>query len=193
MAEEKDKKKPESKDAKDAKDTKKKSDVAESDADENKEDQPAEPERKRMAGRTLVLFIVLPLVVVLAAGGGATWYFRTALFGHAEAPKPTGSMVTLFYDLPEMLVNLNTKGKQAAYLKLKIALELDDPTTVPKLERLMPRIVDNFQVYLRELRSEDLTGSAGLYRLREELLLRVNTAVAPARISDVLFKEMLVQ
>jgi flagellar FliL protein len=102
-------------------------------------------------------------------------------------------MATLFYDLPEMLVNLNTKGKQAAYLKLKIALEIDDPATVPKLERLMPRIVDNFQVYLRELRSEDLTGSAGLYRLREELLLRVNTAVAPARISDVLFKEMLVQ
>ena len=57
----------------------------------------------------------------------------------------------------------------------------------------MPRIVDNFQVYLRELRLEDLRGSAGLYRLREELLSRVNIAAQPAQVNDVLFKEMLVQ
>jgi flagellar protein FliL len=58
---------------------------------------------------------------------------------------------------------------------------------------VLPRIIDNFQVYLRELRVEDLKGSGGMYRLREELLLRVNAAVAPAKINDVLFKEMLVQ
>jgi flagellar FliL protein len=57
----------------------------------------------------------------------------------------------------------------------------------------LPRIVDNFQVYLRELRVDDLQGSAGMYRLREELLRRVNLAVRPARVKDVLFKEMLVQ
>ncbi len=58
---------------------------------------------------------------------------------------------------------------------------------------MMPRIIDNFQVYLRELRVEDLKGSAGMYRLREEMLIRVSAAVAPAKINDVLFKEMLVQ
>jgi flagellar protein FliL len=57
----------------------------------------------------------------------------------------------------------------------------------------MPRIIDNFQVYLRELRVEDLRGSGGIYRLREELLTRVNAATAPAKVVDVLFKEMLVQ
>jgi len=57
----------------------------------------------------------------------------------------------------------------------------------------MPRIIDNFQVYLRELRLEDLRGSAGMYRLREELLTRVVAAAQPVRVKDVLFKEMLIQ
>ena len=64
---------------------------------------------------------------------------------------------------------------------------------MPRLAAVMPRIIDNFQVYLRELRVEDLRGSGGIYRLREELLARVNAASAPVRVKDVLFKEMLVQ
>ncbi len=62
-----------------------------------------------------------------------------------------------------------------------------------KLESILPRIVDNFQVYLRELRVEDLNGSAGLQRLREDLLLRVTNAAAPAVVKDVLFRELLIQ
>ena len=61
------------------------------------------------------------------------------------------------------------------------------------LEAVMPRIIDNFQVYLRGLRIEDLQGAAGLQRLREELLLRVNAAAKGKHVRDVLFKEMLVQ
>jgi flagellar FliL protein len=78
-------------------------------------------------------------------------------------------------------------------LKIKVALELANANDLPQVEKLMPRVLDNFQVYLRELRVEDLQGSAGMYRLREELLARVNAAVAPAKVNDVLFKEMLVQ
>ena len=99
----------------------------------------------------------------------------------------------IFYDLPELLVNLSTTGRKSTFLKIRIALELEKPEDVPVVERVMPRIVDNFQVYLRELRVEDLKGSAGMYRLREELLKRVGAAIAPAKINDVLFKEMLVQ
>jgi flagellar FliL protein len=57
----------------------------------------------------------------------------------------------------------------------------------------MPRIEDTFQVYMRELRPSDLAGSAGLYRLREELLRRVNVAIHPARAEAVLFKDVIVQ
>ena len=90
-------------------------------------------------------------------------------------------------------MNLSSNGRKASYLKMSVSLELASQLDVARVQAVMPRIIDNFQVYLRELRVEDLKGSAGLYRLREELLRRVNAAAAPAKITDVLFKEMLVQ
>ena len=90
-------------------------------------------------------------------------------------------------------MNLNTQGKQPRYLKLLVSLEIHDEGTTATLDKLLPRIIDRFQVYLRELRTEDISGSAGVYRLKEELLSRVNKAIEPAKVSDVLFREMLVQ
>ena len=78
-------------------------------------------------------------------------------------------------------------------MKIRMSLELEDPNDIQRIESIMPRIIDNFQTYLRELRIEDLKGSAGMYRLREELLARASAAAAPVKVSDVLFKEMLVQ
>jgi flagellar FliL protein len=153
---------------------------------------------KRWSGKRIVLFIVLPVLLLLGAGAGV--YFSGLLGGktaaegeaasgaEAEPPAPA-----VFYDLPDMLVNLNTSGKRTSFLKLKVSLELTKQTDVPILESVMPRVVDNFQVYLRELRADDLRGSAGLYRLREELLMRVRAAAKPAEVKDVLFKEMLIQ
>lgn len=99
----------------------------------------------------------------------------------------------IFYDLPDMIVNLNTDGKQPRYLKISVALEFGDQAVIPRIEKVLPRIIDHFQVYLRELRREDLQGSAGVYRLKEELMIRVNQAVRPDKVRDVLFREMLVQ
>lgn len=152
------------------------------------------------------LLIVIAAVLVLILGGVAAAYFTgllkplTDMLGGGQDAAQDGSqnpsMVSadaVFYDLQEMLVNINTGGRKPVYLKIRVSLELQNAADIPKVESLMPRIVDNFQVYLRELRVEDLKGSAGMYRLREELLKRVNVAVAPAQVNDVLFKEMLVQ
>ena len=99
----------------------------------------------------------------------------------------------VFYDLQELLVNLNSGGRKSSFLKLRVSLELASARDKTKMDTIMPRVIDNFQTYLRELRITDLKGSAGMYRLREELLVRVNAAAAPAKIKDVLFKEMLIQ
>jgi flagellar FliL protein len=153
---------------------------------------------KKFSSKKILLFAGLPALLLIGGVTGA--YFAGVLdplLGgdeavHEDAPLASGNVA--FYDLPEMLVNMNTGGgNQATYLKIKVSLEIEDPTMTPKLESLMPRIVDNFQVYLREVRLDDLNGSAGLYRLKEELLVRVNTAVQPLQIKDVLFREMLVQ
>lgn len=151
--------------------------------------------KKKLSGKRMVVFIIIPLLLLLLVGGGAAAYFLGVFGGKKEEAevKPEPPKVTVFHDLPDILVNLNASGRQASYLKLKVALEHQEPLSTPKLNELMPRVIDNFQVYLRELRPDDLVGSAGLYRLKEELLIRVNQAVAPIKINDVLFKEMLIQ
>ncbi|MEM1364797.1 MAG: flagellar basal body-associated FliL family protein [Pseudomonadota bacterium] len=98
-----------------------------------------------------------------------------------------------FYELPEITVNLSQTGPRPQYLKLQVALELSDKSLKERIAPLMPRVIDAFQVYLRELRADDLEGSAGMFRLKDELRKRINTAIAPARVDAVLFQEMLVQ
>ena len=96
--------------------------------------------------------------------------------------------------MPEVLVKLSgSGGDRTQYLKMKIVLEVPDQTLIAQIQPVMPRVMDAFQTYLRELRPTDLEGSAGLYRLKEELTRRVNAAIEPARINAVLFKELLVQ
>ena len=145
--------------------------------------------------------IIIAVVLLLAIGGIAAAYFTGLLQPIIELI--TGEEATeeekvdkenaVFFPLEELIVNLNAGGRKSTFLKIRISLELADGEDISRIESVMPRIMDNFQVYLRELRIEDLKGSAGMYRLREELLTRVNAAAAPAKIRDVLFKEMLVQ
>ncbi|WP_119419430.1 flagellar basal body-associated FliL family protein [Desertibaculum subflavum] len=142
--------------------------------------------------RKIVILVVLPLLLMLIGGAGAWFFVFNKSDDHAAEEAPPKH--TVFLDLPDMLVNLNTGGTgRASYLKLKVALEFEEIEAPKKVEALMPRVIDNFQVYLRELRADDLAGSAGLYRIKEELLLRVSHAVQPIKVNDVLFKEMLVQ
>ena len=105
----------------------------------------------------------------------------------------TSDAEPVFYELPDIVVSLNTGERKSRFLKVRVNLELETTDDLPQIERLMPRIMDHFQVYLRELRLEDINGSAGTFRLREELLKRVSATANPARINDVLFVEMIVQ
>ena len=92
-----------------------------------------------------------------------------------------------------MIVNLSAEGTKQNYLKLKVQLEVASESDKAAVEAVMPRVIDQFQTYLRELRPRDLRGSAGIYRLQMELLSRVNAAAAPTKVRDVLFQEILIQ
>jgi flagellar FliL protein len=151
-------------------------------------EQSAQPKRKL----PLKLIIIAAAgFVVLAGGAGAYFMFAGGKDGAAAAAP---SKPPAFVDVPEVLVNLSTVGAdRTQYLKVKVVLEIPDAALSPQIESTMPRVMDAFQTYLRELRPTDLDGSAGLYRLKEELTRRVNAAIAPSRITAVLFKEIVVQ
>ena len=162
-------------------------------------------------GKRKLLLILVP--VLLLGGGAGAWFsgLLPRLLGHgsehvaeaehgaagdkgekgdkklAEAtPAPT------FLELPDIVANLNS-GRRTAFIKLKAKFELSKPEDVAPMQAAMPRIVDLFQSYLREMRPEELRGTAGTYRLREELIARSNIAAHPARVLNVLFTELLVQ
>jgi flagellar FliL protein len=141
----------------------------------------------------LKLFLAVGLLLVIV-GGGLGWFFFLRHHGeeqHAEAPPPKPSS---FVEVPDMLVNLvGAPGERVQYLKVKVMLEVKEEKLVEAIKPSMPRVTDIFQTYLRELRPADINGSAGLFRLKEELTKRVNLAVAPTQVSAVLFKEIVVQ
>jgi flagellar protein FliL len=172
---------------------KKKTDDDEDDVEAGGDDAES-TEGEQPKSRLKLILIAVGAVAVLGVGGGGSYFM---FFGHKEA-KPEVAVVKppAFFDMPEVLVNLSNSsasGDRTQYLKVKIVLELPDSTMQPHVQNTMPRVMDAFQTYLRELRPSDLEGSAGLYRLKEELTRRVNVAIAPSRINAVLFKEIVVQ
>lgn len=98
-----------------------------------------------------------------------------------------------FLPIPTMIVNLSSEDGTPRYLRLTVQLELKSEADVEAVQAVIPRVIDQFQTYLRELRVRDLRGSAGIYRLQMELLWRVNQAAAPVEVKDVLFQEILIQ
>jgi flagellar FliL protein len=149
-----------------------------------------------------LLLIAIP--VLLAAIVAGLWFtgILPGLLGMNKKPEkaspdgkpPVAAVVPPTYvDVPSIIANLNVPGKRASYLKLHAKLELASKSDEAGVTAAMPRILDLFQTYLRDMRPEELRGAEGTYRLREELIARATVAAAPARIADVLFVEMVVE
>ena len=131
-------------------------------------------------------------VAILGAGAGAFFLMRGhGEEKHAEAPPPKPPT---FVDMPDMMVNLvGAPGERVQYLRVKVVLEIKEAKEAEAIKPNLPRVTDLFQTYLRELRPSDINGSAGLFRLKEELTKRVSAAVAPIPVNAVLFKEVVIQ
>ena len=169
--------------------TKKKAEAAEAEAETDES-----PKAKPKFSRKMII-IAAAAVLVLGGGGAGAYLFLGHGESKAEKPKEEAkAKPATFVDLPDVLVNLaNAGSERTQYLKVKVVLEVPDAGLVERIKPLMPRVMDTFQTYLRELRPTDLDGSAGLYRLKEELTRRVNAVLAPNHIDAVLFKEIVVQ
>jgi flagellar protein FliL len=205
------------------------------------------PAKKKMAGKTLVLFIILPAVLVLGGGGAAAMMLMgggnasaAATESHGEegdhveaegdhaAPAedhggggddhaaaegehagaegtaegdvdvghvlPCESGNPCYYAMPKLVMNLaSTGGSRAVMMELELSLESSTPSSFNHVPKLMPRLKDTLNSFLRELRVEDLNGSGGTYTLRRELLKRFNTVLDPKKIDAVLIEGMLIQ
>jgi flagellar FliL protein len=138
--------------------------------------------------------------VLLIVAGIATWFFvlrkpstpdaDTVMSG---APSSGVAAASVFYDVPEFSLNLAQTGQQDHFLRLKVTLELASTDEEKQVETNAARLQDDYLQYLRQLRLDDLRGNAGLQRIKEDLLLRASQTLAPVRVKNVLFREVLVQ
>lgn len=169
--------------------------MALADADTEEEGAPAAEEKRRFRLSRRTLIILAGALVLVLAGGASAWFLLFASKPAEQAEVVVEVPESFIFNLPSMTVNLNsepgTKGE--VFLKITIAIEVASEKVMQEIQPRMAKVVDAFQVYLRELRKSDLEGSAGIYRLKEELRRRVNVAIFPAQVESILFKEILIQ
>ena len=147
--------------------------------------------------------LIIGAVVLLVAIGAGLWFsgILPKMLGSkpkvaADTGPPKLSDVQappIYVDVPDIITNLNVPGRRQTYLKLHAKLEVGSAADVGPVTAAMPRILDLFQTYIRDMRPEELRGSEGSYRLREELVSRASVAVAPAQVRGLLFQEMVIQ
>ena len=184
----------------------------EGEASEGEEGEGVKPKKK--LSMKMMLIAGAAALVVVGGGGTAGFIFLKPKPGAAHAGKKAaakkgkddkgkagdkvagqvreGPDGVLFYTMPDVVVNMQTADGRPTFLKLKLTLELPDHDTADVLTPNMPRLQDMLQVFLRELRPEDLAGSQGSFQLRMEILRRVNLVIAPNKANAVLIEEMLI-
>lgn len=156
---------------------------------------PAEAPAKRKLSKRLLIIIAAGVGLLLAAGAASYFLFFAGATAPAEDVHLAAVPETFIFNLPPLTVNLNSDGEAEGqqFMKLTVALEVANEEMMLEIQPRMAKVIDAFQVYLRELRKSDLEGSAGIYRLKEELRRRINVAIFPAQVDSILFREILVQ
>jgi flagellar FliL protein len=147
------------------------------------------------AGKSKLL-IIAGFFFLFALGGGGYFFYKKSQMASTEnlpVKKEAG-----FIEIKDMMVgaagaSMEQMLERPRYFRIRIVLELSDGSQVPAVQALLPRVEDILQTYLRELQPSDIEGSANIFRLKEELLRRVNMAVQPNKVDAILFKELLVQ
>ncbi len=147
---------------------------------------------KKRSKLPIILGIVLALV---GASGGfyATW---SGLILNSESKKNTAEEMpsearpdVAFVPIEPLVISLRAPSK-SRHLRFRAQLEV--PAKFQSdVEKLLPRVVDVLNSYLRALDMAALEDASALLRLRAQMLRRVQTVVGQGRINDLLIMEFV--
>ncbi len=150
---------------------------------------PAPPKR----GKKRVI-IIAAVALLLVGGGGAGYMMLGGASAEAETAKDAPEQeAPTFVEVPPVSVNLRSPDGQPRFLKVRFVLVPKHAGGEEKLKEKLPLILDAFQPFLRELRPEDLAGSASVFRLKEEMLVRATSVTGPDAVRDVLIQDLIQQ
>lgn len=140
--------------------------------------------------RTKLILIIAALLLLV--GGGAGWWLLGS-GGHSEevaAAEPVDAESLV--DVPQLMVNLRTSDGAPKMLRVHLML-VPGSAAKDTIEGRLPLIIDAAQPFLRELRPEDIAGSAATFRVKEELLVRANLVLGKGSVRDVLIQDLVQQ
>jgi flagellar FliL protein len=141
-----------------------------------------------------MLVTVVGVLAVLAGIGGGIFYMVSngGVLGPATAASERAAPAT-YVDVPEMIVNLRATNGRTRFLKLHFMLVAADSGKADAIKARLPVYLDALQPFLRELRPEDLDGSAAVYRMKEEMRARADDAFGAGIVQDVLIQDLIQQ
>lgn len=143
--------------------------------------------------------ILLILGVLLALAGGGAGFYATwtgmilggetaAEKGHAQASPPGGRDID-YVAIDPLVISMHASSN-AKHLMFRANLEVR-PEAKEDVEKILPRIVDVLNGYLRALEPGDLEDPSALTRLRAQMLRRVQVVTGPDRVNDLLIMEFV--
>jgi flagellar FliL protein len=147
------------------------------------------------ANRRRRMLLIAGAVLALAGIGfaGYAWY-QGWFGGQSEQPAATAAAgASSYVDVPAMIVNLRSSDGRARLLKLHFMLVPADPARAEAVKARLPVYLDALQPFLRELRPEDLNGSAAVFRIKEEMMARANDSLGSGAVKDVLIQDLIEQ
>ena len=143
----------------------------------------------------------LPMIIglVLAILGGAGGFFATSN-GLILAPESQYEEVTETEE-PENFKDIDfvpmepltiTLPRSSRYQHLLFRAELEVVSKYKaEVEKVLPRVIDVFNGYLRALEVSDIEAPEALTRLRSQMLRRAQIVAGPGRINDLLVMEFV--
>jgi flagellar protein FliL len=133
-------------------------------------------------------------LVALAGIGGGGYYLLSGPSAHAKPTAASAEVTPQSYvDVPGMVVNLRSTDGRTRFVKLHFMLVVAESAKADAVKAKLPVYLDALQPFLRELRPEDLNGSAAIYRMKEEMMVRANDALGAGTVQDVLIQDLVQQ
>jgi flagellar protein FliL len=151
------------------------------------------PPAKKKKPIIKIIVIALSVLVVLGAGTIGVLYFYnhsgSAKKAETVAPRP---IVGTLWSIEPFIVNLaDNQGER--YLKLVMQMEVSDLTVSPQLDQLKPKLRDNILDLLTAKTYTELMETGGKQRLRDEIVIRLNSFLTKGKIVRVYFTEFVIQ
>ena len=159
-----------------------------------------------MSNKILFILIGVIMVFMLGLGGGLfmMWNKLSAMETQVKATVgeeeqtdqdtsvPVEEMLGPIFSLDTFIVNLADKGGNR-YLRVTIDLELDSEELESEVGKRLPQVRDIILTILPTKRFEDISSARGKTALRDQMLEKINGVLARGQITNIYFKEFVVQ